>query len=139
MRAWSYTSIQFQFTFNRFSKNEISPSKIILVNFKILTFLNSLPETNKLQTTSNVNSLIYIVSSNHDLMISPCTHNYYCLFHHSVVNQSINPASYIPMSPSYNFDFSFLSRIRCSHPRTSPPLTVDIKVDMFLHSFQCRP
>ena len=48
---------------------------------------------------------------------------YPCIF-----NQSINPVSFILTSPSYNFDISFLSRLRCSYSRTSPPPTVDIKV-----------
>ena len=54
--------LSLQFNFNSlltgFRKMKFHRTKINLVNFKILTFLNFLPETNKLQTTSNVNSLV---------------------------------------------------------------------------------
>ena len=74
---------------------------------------------------------VHCQSYDRNLLIWTYTRNiiiYLQIIYPCIFNQSINPVSFILTSPSYNFDISFLSRLRCSYSRTSPPPTVDIKV-----------
>ena len=84
---------------------------------------------------------VHCQSYDRNLLIWTYTRNiiiYLQIIYPCIFNQSINPVSFILTSPSYNFDISFLSRLRCSYSRTSPPPTVDIKVNICLRKFQCR-